>query len=288
MQNKQQSIINTWLQRASIEIMPHSQLSDHQLTELLIPNQKVYITFMADTNIQQMIDMAQRLQKAGATPVAHIPARHLQSSQQLHDYVSQLQDNNIKHVLLLAGGTTQTLGPYEDSLQLLETGLFDGDAFETIGFAAHPDGHPQADAAALQKALHHKTEWAQQQPSSAYFITQFVFEAKPILNWLQHYNNANMLPVDIGLPGITQTKTLLRFASIAGISWQQLVGMILRQPWQWLKFLTQWSPRPIIETLAEYHHQHDESPIAGLHFYTFGGFARTAQWLTSFETASKE
>lgn len=279
MSSEQKNIVDSWLRQASLEIMPNTQLTDEALSKNIMPDQKIYITFMGNSHIKQVIDLAKRLQNIGAIPVAHIAARHLYSKQQLHEYVKALQQAQVKHVLLLAGGPPQTAGPLSSSLELIESGLFDDDTFESVGFAAHPDGHPYADQASIQKAMQQKINWAQQQSCSTYFITQFVFESKPILQWLESLDTTNMLPIDIGLPGITQTRTLLRFASIAGISWQQVTSMILRHPWQWLRFLTQWSPKPIIEELAEYHQNNQHSPIAGLHFYTFGGFNKTAEWL---------
>lgn len=285
---EQQPTITNWLRQASIEIMPSTNLSQDALAELVMPGQKVYITYMANSSIEQVTDLVKRLQAAGAEPVAHIPARQLVSQQQLQDYVQALHEYQVEHVLLLAGGPPQPAGPYSDSMELLQTGLFDGQAFKSVGFAAHPHGHPYTDQATLEQAMQYKIDWASRQDCSAYFITQFVFEAKPLLQWLDNVDTSNMLPIDIGLPGITRTKTLLRFASIGGISWQQIMSMIVRHPWQWFKFLTQWSPEPIIETLAHYYQQTNHSQIAGLHFYTFGGFKSTAKWLKRYQTKEGE
>lgn len=282
MENDPQKTAFSWLQQASIEIMPRPGLDVSTLQPYMSPSQLVYITFMANSQIEQITQTAQHIQQAGSIPVAHIPARHLPDKDYLKDYVQALKETGVKHVLLLAGGRSEPVGQLSNSMELLATGLFDNGAFDSVGFAAHPNGHPAVAESTLKQSMQEKVTWAQQEPCSAYFITQFVFESKLIKRWLASLDPTHMLPIEIGLPGLTRTKTLMRFASIAGITNKQLMSMVLRHPWQWLRFLTQWSPKPIVEDIAAYYANHPEIPLRGLHFFTFGGFQRTAQWLQSY------
>ncbi|WP_119342856.1 glycine cleavage T C-terminal barrel domain-containing protein [Facilibium subflavum] len=272
-------IVNRWLSQASIEIVPRifNQITD--LENYILPGQYLYITYLPNEDFQAIIETAVIVQSYGGIPVAHIPARHIKDQSHLYRYVDALKNAGVRHVLLLAGDREKSLGCFQSTVDLLKTNLFDGNAFESIGFAAHPEGHPKIKQDELFKAIQCKVQWAQLQPCRCYFITQFVFHAKSILKWQNQLSGVQMLPVYMGLPGPTKPKALLAFAKLANIGWLKLLSMIVRNPTRWFRFAGRWSPEEIINHLASFQQTRPDSFIKGLHFYTFGGFKPTARWL---------
>jgi aminomethyltransferase len=273
-------LVNYWLTHASIEIVPTVINRMHDLSEYELNGQYVYITFLPKGKYENVVKAAQKLMEYGAIPVAHIGARHLRDFKHLKNYVTALKKTGVKHVLLLGGDREQPVGEYDSSLALLQTGLFDNGSFRSVGFGAHPDGHPVVDHQTLYEAIQEKIEWAKNQPTYAYFVTQFVLESCSLLNWYKQISNLEgMLDIYVGLPGLTETKKLFKFVVMSGIGWARIIGMVVRHPIQWSRFLTVYTPTNTIEILAHYALSQDNNHIKGMHFYTFGGFKATAQWL---------
>jgi methylenetetrahydrofolate reductase (NADPH) len=71
------------------------------------------------------------------------------------------KNEGVKQALVI-GGSSQPLGDFHCSLQLLETGLFEG---WKIGIAGHPDGSPDISDSDLEKAMIDK------KPYSDYIIS---------------------------------------------------------------------------------------------------------------------
>src|SRR3546814_7205035 len=69
------------------------------------------------------------------------------------DLLKALADvTELRHVVTLAGAVDKPLGPFDSSMAILETGLFDKHGVETIGVAGHPEGSPDIAPAALEAA----------------------------------------------------------------------------------------------------------------------------------------
>ena len=67
---------------------------------------------------------------------------------QLNDYVSRCKDLGVKQVLVI-GGSHKQIGVFESSIQILETGYFEG---LKIGIAGHPEGSPDISDLNLEKS----------------------------------------------------------------------------------------------------------------------------------------
>src|SRR3546814_8442441 len=96
----------------------------------------------------------------------HFAARSIPSRQALEDYLKALADvTELRHVVTLAGAVDKPLGPFDSSMAILETGLFDKHGVETIGVAGHPEGSPDIAPAALEAALAWKNAFAERSRS---------------------------------------------------------------------------------------------------------------------------
>ena len=133
----------------------------------------VYITMLPGNDYKEILNKAEELSKSGFNPVPHFPARSIKNLNELKDYVNRCKDGGVKEVLVI-GGSAQPIGDFHCSLQLLETGLFEG---WKIGIAGHPDGSPDISDKDLEKAMNDKKSYAD------YIITQWCLDVKPIVHF---------------------------------------------------------------------------------------------------------
>ena len=96
----------------------------------------VYITMLPGNDYREVANKASELTKSGFNPVPHFPARSIKNQAELKDFVTRCKDGGVKQALVI-GGSAQPIGDFHCSLQLLETGLFEG---WKIGIAGQPQG----------------------------------------------------------------------------------------------------------------------------------------------------
>ncbi|MGB3199914.1 MAG: hypothetical protein WBA99_03375 [Nodosilinea sp.] len=101
-------------------------------------------------------------------------------------------------------------------------------------------------------------------------MTQWLLNVATIHAWLDRIEPYNHLPIYLGIPGPTSPATLLKFAKLCGVK-TSLLG--LKQPSSRLgQLLTVQPPDDLVDGLGDRIHH--------LHLYTFGGVARSRDWLT--------
>lgn len=111
-------------------------------------------------------------------------------------------------------------------------------------------------------------------------VTQFGFDAQPFLDWLEELRQRGIdAPVRIGVPGPAGIKTLLRFAARCGVG--ASAAVMAKYGVSITRLIGTAGPDRLVEAFsANLGVQH--GPVR-LHFYPFGGLARTVDWITSFE-----
>jgi methylenetetrahydrofolate reductase (NADPH) len=270
------------LQNHSIEVQARSGGDLERSLAPVLPGADVYISVLATTTPQDMIALAVRLRKSGFNPVPHIAARLLHGRPQLDDFLARASgEAGVRQALLIAGDIAQPRGPFDAALQLLETGLFEKYRFRRLGIGGHPEGSPKIAAAALDEALLAKAAYARRSDIELTIVTQFCFDAAPILAWIARTRGLGVrLPIKIGLAGPASIKTLLKFAITCGVgASMKALGshstMIAR-------LLSDSGPEPIIREAARQIAAGNPAGnpwgIAGFHFFPFGGVERTARW----------
>ena len=85
----------------------------------------VYITMLPGVDFRDVANKAKELVERGYNPVPHFPARSIKNSSELKDYVTMCKDFGVKQALVI-GGSAEPVGDYHCSLQILESGLFEG------------------------------------------------------------------------------------------------------------------------------------------------------------------
>ena len=234
----------------SLEITMKTDLSE-------LPKVKdVYITMLPGNDYREIANKATELAKSGFNPVPHFPARSIKNLNELEDFVKRCKDGGVKQALVI-GGSAQPIGDFHCSLQLLETGLFEG---WKIGIAGHPDGSPDISDKDLEKAMNDKKSYAD------YIITQWCLDVKPIVAFL----SKQTLPIHIGITGPLKISSLLKFANIVGA--KNSINFLKTNATKALDLLKPRDPNRIIEQLKD--------SADNFHIYTFGGLKETNKWLT--------
>jgi methylenetetrahydrofolate reductase (NADPH) len=270
--------ISDFMAGFTAETTPGSAAKVADFRAYLRPGTTVYVTFLPGSNFADTIAVCKRLAAEGMVPVPHFAARSIASAAALEDGLRQLSDDiGLRQVLIIGGAVTSPVGPFSDSMQLLETGLFDKYGITTIGVAGHPEGCPDIPDAAIAQALAWKNAFAERTGADLYIVTQFCFEAAPVIAWDKALRaGGNRLPIHIGIPGLATLKTLLGHAKACGIG--PSMRFLTRQARNVTKLMTVSAPDRLVTDLAAYRASDPDCGIVGVHVYPLGGLRRSALW----------
>ena len=276
-------LIRALLDGWSIEIPSRDAVALEIAPHHLEPGTDVYLSWIAGDTHHRTVAAAAKLRRAGLNPVPHIAARYLASFTQLADLLSRLADEaSVDRVLVVAGDRERPIGPFESSLKLIETGLFQKYRFRRIGIAGYPEGSRRISGPTLETALAAKSDRTKRFGLEPYIVTQFCFEAEPIVVWLRKIRERGItVPVRIGLAGPASITTLMKYALRCGVG-NSVRALGLHGP-SIAHILTWVGPELVIQDLARLLADDLASQIDGIHFYSFGGFARTADWARAAE-----
>ena len=272
-------VIKGW----SIEVTPNAAKNIDSFAELLQKNTTVNVTFLPNTNPLDTIEVCKRLFNDGMNPVPHISARSIKNSDELDSFVKQLsQTSNVSEVLVIAGSLDTPIGEFNETMQILNSGILQKYNIEKVGVAGHPEGSPDISDTLIKDALKRKFEWSLKEDIPLYIETQFSFDATPVLLWEKTIRNEGIkLPIRIGIPGPANIKTLFQFAKSSGVG--ASIKMIAKQSRNIAKLLMVQVPDKYIFDLANGINIDKECMIENLHFYPFGGFKRTVEWASGLE-----
>jgi methylenetetrahydrofolate reductase (NADPH) len=193
----------------------------------------------------------------------------------------------VAQVLAVAGDIAQPAGELHSALEILESGVLDKHGVRTIGVAGHPEGHPNVSDAVLRDALRRKNAYARNTGANVYIATQFTFAAEPVIAWEKAFgNDIGELPITVGLPGLATAKTLLKYAMECGIG--ASLEAFRKRYASLSKLFVVSAPEEAIADLADYKRKTPETGITGVHFFTFGGFEKTAEWANNVSAGNFE
>jgi methylenetetrahydrofolate reductase (NADPH) len=273
--------LTAMLPRASVEVSSGGR----QLAELVDrfnPGVDVTVTFLPGDDYRHNVETAAALRRLGFNPVLHIAAREMRSREALDDFLVRARgEADANRVLLIAGDTLRALGPFRSSADICASGLVEAHGIGAVSFAGHPEGHPHLDPGQAMANLAAKRDWGRAAGVRVDLISQFCFESAPILAWLEELEAHGLdIPVHIGLAGPASPATLAKFALRCG------VGNSLRSVREHIgrfgRLLMDDGPDDVLHGLMA-SPAIAEAPIAGLHFFPFGGLRKTSQWMRNFD-----
>ena len=244
----------------------------------LRPDATVSVTFLPGSDFADTVAVATRLRREGFNPVPHLAARSIPSRAFLEESLARLVgDAGVDQALLIGGGLDRPLGEFSDTMQLLDTGLFDKHGIARLGVAGHPEGSPDIADAQVRAALAWKNAFAERTGASLYVVTQFCFEAAPVIAWDKRIQaEGNRLPVHVGLPGLATLKALIGHARACGVG--PSMRYLTRQARNVAKLLTVSAPDRLVTALATYRATDPGCGIRGVHLYPLGGLKKSARW----------
>ena len=274
--------VEALLKDYSIEVMPRTAEKVEDFRDLLPAQTRVYIAHIEGTPIEDMVATAKRLNDGGFKVMPHFPARIIKDKATLADWISRYQgEADVKQALLLAGGVASPHGDFSDSMQLLETGLFDAAGFEHLHVAGHPEGNRDIDSkggtANVDAAVKWKNDFQTRTDAKMALATQFAFDAAPIIKWADDLRDAGItLPVHIGIAGPAKLQTLIKFAIACGVG--PSLKVLQKRAMDVTKLLLPYEPTDVIKTLAAHKAANPDFNITHVHFFPLGGIKTNATW----------
>lgn len=262
----------------TLEVVPASAAKIERFDEHVRPDTDVYVTFLPGSDVKETVDCAIRLHKEGFTPIPHFAARSMPSKEFYVEALNRVTgETGTKRALTIAGGVDKPLGPFADTMQLLDLGEFEKHGIETIGVAGHPEGSPDMSSDAIWDAVEWKNRYNATSSADLYIVTQFAFELEPIAAWdAALTERGNQLPVMIGVPGIATLKTLIKLAQVSGVG--PSLRFLTRQARNVAKLVMVQAPDELVVKLAQHRLDNPSTNIAGVHMYPLGGLRRSALW----------
>ena len=263
----------------SIELNPSDAKSLRAAADRLDPGTEVSLAWIPRTNPMDMIAPAASLKRAGHIPVPHVGARHLESAAQLQRLAGRLRDAGVDRILIIGGDRAQPAGPFDSSLAVMQTGVFQRIGITRMAVGGFPEGNPHIPQKILDEALEQKVSLARNEGLRLSIVTQFCFKAEPVIAWVRGVRARGIeVPIRVGLAGPATLLTLMRYAVRCGIG--ESLHVLKENP-AFAKILVERGPESIIRGLAASIGEGDSRQlgIAGLHFYIFGGFRKTMDWI---------
>ena len=278
------TLVKNFVEGFSIEVVPNSAAKVESFAEILPNGTRVYIAHLSEKeDIKTMVATAKRINEEGFSVMPHIPARIIKNKAMLAEWISMYKNEaNVDQALLLAGGSSDVLGEFDSSMQLIETGLFDQAGFKRLHVAGHPEGSkdidPDGGSKNVSNALSWKQEFSKRTDAQMAIATQFCFDADAVSQWATNIkNNGIDIPIHIGIAGPAKLQTLLRFSIECGIG--PSMKILTKRAKDITKLLLPYKPTEILKGLAEHKKQDPELNIEQVHFFPIGGIKQTADFI---------
>jgi len=248
---------------------------------VLAPGTRMNVTYLGNEDLAMRVAASRAVLEHGLVPVPHISARRILSEADLTEFLAALQEVGAsENVFSVGGDPHEPMGPYEDSLQVIRTGLLQQYGVKHVSVAGYPEGHPDIPEEKLWAALDGKVATLREQSLGSTILTQFGFDVDAVLVWIEKVRDRGIDTfIRVGVPGPAGIKRLLAFAGRFGIA--SSAGIVRKYGFSLTNLLGTAGPDRFITELAERHDPGRHGEI-GLHYYTFGGVAATAKWIAEF------
>ena len=263
----------------SLEISPRELHRAPHVAALLPANTCVYIPSLPGLPLARTLQAVAAIRDAGLDPVPHVSARRIRERDEFRDFLKRATaEHGVHRVRLIGCEEPRPLGPYNDSVQVLEEGVLSECGVREFGVGGYPEGHPRISLAALEAALRRKVDIAAEQGLGIYMVTQFSFAPARVVDFCAGLARSMPdLPIYVGIAGPTDPVALARYAQRCGVS---VSLRALRNLGTGIaKLVTHTDPREHVMAIARYARNREPSNVVGVHLYSFGGAERTAAWM---------
>ncbi len=129
----------------------------------------------------------------------------------------------------------------------------------------------------VMDALRWKNAFAERTDAKMALATQFAFEAKPIIKWVERLQAEGItLPVHIGIAGPAKLQTLIKFAIACGVG--PSLRVLQKRAMDVTKLVLPYEPRDVVTELAAHKAKNPDFGIEAVHFFPLGGIKTNAEW----------
>lgn len=267
----------------SIEVNPAEGKIIDAAPSRLEPGTQVFMTWIPGKNPMDTVGPAGKLRSAGLFPTPHIGARHVESAAQLEEFVRQLAGVGVDRVLIIAGDRDTPAGPFDSSLSVMQSGILQKAGITRISVGGFPEGNPKISDPLLWEAIAAKAKFAREHGLNLTIVTQFCFAWEPVVEWVRKVRAQGIdNPIRLGFAGPASLISLTRYALVCGVGASMKV---LTEKPHFAKLLIDKGPEPLIRGVAEGLGAGNGAAlplgVAGVHFFVFGGFNKTVDWINA-------
>jgi methylenetetrahydrofolate reductase (NADPH) len=247
---------------------------------LIRPHTQIAVTFLPGEALEQRVAAARLVRELGFEPIIHLSARRLTSEAELDTYLGRVAaEAGLKRVFVIAGDPSQAEGPFEDSMQVIESGLLERHGITIVGIGGHPEGHPAVDTEQLWLWMERKIAALRARGILPLVVTQFGFDDDAIVDWVAALRMRGIdVPVRLGVPGPAGIKRLLGFARRCGVG--ASASVLKKYGISLGSLLGSAGPDRLVESL-----ERKLGPDHGrvrLHLYPFGALTASAEWINDY------
>lgn len=268
---------NAVLSDVSFEAVLPGPAELHEAASMLPSGSQIYLTDLPSRTDEKLLQTATGIFMRGLRAVPHIAGRGVTSEKKLSTLLSSLVSSaGVSRIMLVGGDRGRGHGIYENAISLIESGVLQESGLTEIGIAAYPEGHPQIPEDILRVSLREKLEAAERAGLEAHIVTQFCFDAWPVVTWLRALRASGIHHrVRVGMAGPARISSLLKFAQRCGV--RASAKGFARHGASVGKLLGGTTPAEIVNELAEAAASERLGEIA-THIYSFGSLAAAVKW----------
>jgi methylenetetrahydrofolate reductase (NADPH) len=261
----------------SIELTPGDDKSIDAASRLLPVGTETFIAGLRRVRVEQVVSAAVRLRQAGMTPVPHVAARNFATASELDSFLGRVSTAaDVKRVLVIAGDRERPAGPYYGSLEILQSGLLEKHGINAVYLSCYPEEHPRIASSKLEQKRAEKLSAALESGLAVGFISQFCFDPAPILQMAKRLAaHAIAAPYRMGVAGPASRATLLKYAMMCGIG--PSIRALRERSGLATSMLSGETPEQLLREVALARANDPTLRIAGVHFFTFGALANSAE-----------
>ncbi len=249
---------------------------------LIRPNTQIAVTFLPGEEMAQRVEAAKLVRELGFEPIVHLSARRLTSKEELDGYLARITgEAGVKRVFLIAGDPPEPEGPFEDSMQIIESGLLEKHGIGIVGVGGHPEGHPNVSKADLWVWMEKKIAALRERGIVPLVVTQFAFDDDAIVEWVGEMRQRGIdVPVRLGVPGPAGIKRLLGFAKRCGVG--ASASVMKKYGVSLTNLIGSAGPDKLVDSLDKKLNQEEHGRVR-LHFYPFGALTASAEWINKYD-----
>ena len=258
------------LSRPRLEVLPFDGIEE-EVRANLATDARVTVTASPRKGLEATLALSERLARAGYTAVPHLSARLVRDRAHLEEVLVRLRDAGVRELFVPAGDATAAAGEFAGAAELLEAmGPLRAD-FDEVGITGYPESHHLISDPDTIRAMFEK------EPMATCIVSQICFDAGTIRAWIEAVRErGTSLPIWIGLPGVVNSRKLMRISMKIGLG-QSARFLGHNRGWVPRLLTRQFKPDRLVRELAPVV-EDPQAGVAGFHLYTFNEVARTERW----------